>query len=279
MIVDDRPENLFAFEQLLKSNEIEIIKAQGGKAALNELMENDIDFVLLDVQMPDMDGFEVARLMRMEESTKDIPIIFITASYSEKDKILKGYEGGAVDFILKPIDNELLLAKVKNFCQLFKENRRELASMVLKLQKLNIELETTKDALLRSSMAKTEFINNMSHELRTPLNGIIGMNGLLLDAPLGKEYKEYVEMAQRSADKLHELVNNVLDFSKLEEGLLVIENSPFNLGSAVETVTRSFHSELQKKGISFSLSTQPEVPFRSLSTSGGPPEQYGRSVR
>jgi DNA-binding response OmpR family regulator len=122
LIVDDKPENLFALEQVLKKLGPEIIKASSGNEALALTLNHVFALILLDVRMPEMDGYEVAETLRGEEKTKDTPIIFLTASYTDDSQSLKGYDVGAVDYIVKPINPTILISKVRVFLEL---NRKE----------------------------------------------------------------------------------------------------------------------------------------------------------
>jgi diguanylate cyclase (GGDEF)-like protein len=123
LIVDDRPENLLVLESLLENMECNIIKATSGNQALGLLLEYDFALVLLDVQMPDMDGFETAELMRISSKTRFIPIIFVTAISKEQKCIFKGYEVGAVDYLFKPIEPIILQSKVRVFLDLYKQKK------------------------------------------------------------------------------------------------------------------------------------------------------------
>ncbi len=121
LLVDDRPENLLVLESILESPDMNLIKTTSGNEALGLILERDYALVLLDVQMPDMDGFETAELLRGPEKTKHIPIIFVTAISKDQEHIFKGYESGAVDFLFKPIEPEILRSKVRIFCELHKQ--------------------------------------------------------------------------------------------------------------------------------------------------------------
>ena len=119
LLVDDKPANLFALEKLLSKLDVELFKAQSGNEALKYTLDNDFALILLDGQMPGMDGYEVARFLRGEEKTCQIPIIFITAIDRNERFELKGYETGVVDFIFKPLNEEILISKVKVFLELY----------------------------------------------------------------------------------------------------------------------------------------------------------------
>lgn len=147
LLVDDRPENLIALESLLDDPERNLVKAQSGNEALQCVLEYDFALVLLDVQMPDMDGFETAELMRANSDTARVPIIFVTAINREQRHVFKGYESGAVDYITKPIEPLILQSKVRVFCDLYvqrkelEESREALAALNRELGEKNRQLE------------------------------------------------------------------------------------------------------------------------------------------
>jgi len=147
LIVDDRPENLLTLEHLLESPELNIVRATSGQQALGLLLDHDFALVLLDVQMPDMDGFETAELMRGNKRTRHIPIIFVTANHTEHKHIFRGYDSGAVDYLFKPLDPQMLLCKVRIFLEIHRQRAalqaktRELDARIAELHQLQAELE------------------------------------------------------------------------------------------------------------------------------------------
>lgn len=146
LVVDDRPENLLAMENLLESPDIVILRAESGADALSTLLLQDIALVLLDVQMPDMDGFEVAELMRSNARTKAIPIIFVTAISKEQEYVFKGYNSGAVDYLFKPISPNILISKVTVFCNLYRQ-RLLIERQKARIEKQNRELKKQLDEI------------------------------------------------------------------------------------------------------------------------------------
>ncbi len=162
LIVDDRPENLLVLESILEKIDLNIVKALSGNEALGLMLTEEFALVLLDVQMPDMDGFETAELMRSSEKTKFVPIIFVTAISKENSSIFKGYEVGAVDYLFKPIDPIILKSKVNVFIELYIQKKQiELQKKLLeakieeliKMQENNYFLEhiALEDALTKVS--------------------------------------------------------------------------------------------------------------------------------
>ena len=153
LIVDDKPENLLVLESLIDDPDVELVKASSGNEALAAMFDHDFALVLLDVHMPEMDGYEVAELMRSKKRTKNIPIIFVTAEYQEKTQIFKGYDAGAVDYLFKPLEPLILKGKIAVFLQLFaqkselKKKSEELDARLHELEELQQQLEETNEQL------------------------------------------------------------------------------------------------------------------------------------
>ncbi|MBN2010244.1 response regulator [candidate division KSB1 bacterium] len=259
LIVDDRMDNLFSLESILESLSVIIIKAMSGNEALAKLLEHDIAVVLLDVQMPEMDGFEVARLMRGSERTKRIPIIFVTAINKDSKHIFKGYESGAVDYLFKPIEPEILCSKVKVFVDLFNQ-QKTLEKQTNFLQKTVEKLEIAKQVAEDATRSKSEFLANMSHEIRTPMNGITGLTNILLDTPLSNDQRQYLGMIKNSAEQLLGILNDILDFSKIEAGQLHLEEIEFDLRETIESVSDIFVQRMEEKGLIFNVSLPLSLP-------------------
>ncbi|MDI6790399.1 MAG: response regulator, partial [Thermodesulfobacteriota bacterium] len=147
LLVDDRPENLVALEALLEDLDLNIVKATSGNDALGLVLEYDLALILLDVQMPDMDGFETAELMRGSEKTRHIPIIFVTAISKDMKYVFKGYESGAVDYLFKPLNPDILRSKVKIFLELHRQ-KKALEKSTLDLKQIVEELKKANHKIL-----------------------------------------------------------------------------------------------------------------------------------
>lgn len=190
LIVDDVPKNLQYLGSTLKNENYNFEFATNGIKALEWIKKKNFDLILLDIMMPEMDGFKACEEIRKNKNYKDVPIIFLTA-YTDQKNILKGFELGAQDYITKPFNTKELLARVKTHLEL-KASKEKLKSInqwleervkekTMQLNKSNEELKKANEALLSLEKAKAEFLNLMSHEIRTPLNGIIGPVQLLKD--------------------------------------------------------------------------------------------------
>lgn len=256
LCVDDRHENRVAIDAILESLNVRIVGAGSGEEALKRLLDEDFAVILLDVQMPGMNGFETAELIKSREKTRHVPIIFLTAISTEPQYMQQGYAAGAVDYLSKPFHPEVLRAKVAVFVELHqKEMRlRESERRTLELQHrttlleqdarqheeltaLNEQLrERTRD-LEQALTARNRFYASMSHELRTPINAIIGYNTLLLDRIYGELNDKQVHglnRVQKAARHLLELVNDVLDLSKIEAGKIELSLQPVSFPALLE---------------------------------------------
>lgn len=214
LLVDDKEANLVALKSALKKVNAELICALSAKEALKHLLEHEFALILLDVNMPEISGYELAAILRDEPSTKETPIIFISAI--DKDEVfeLKGYSSGAVDFIYKPINKVILVSKVQVFLELYYQK---------------VKLEFLKHEAEKSSASKAAFLANMSHEIRTPMNSVLGFTELLEETPLNDEQSEHVDHIKKSGKVLLSIINDILDFSKIESGKMTLEQYPVNI--------------------------------------------------
>jgi two-component system sensor histidine kinase/response regulator len=199
LAVDDTPENLVALRTLLKRPGLNLIEASSGREALEALLAMDIGLALLDVNMPEMDGFELAELMRGSARTQNVPIIFMTASLPDSARMFQGYEAGAVDFLFKPIHPYLLLGKVEVFARLHRQQ-----------QKLASQLEQIRQAQNTSDL----FLGVLGHDLRNPLSNIVA-NATLLEkrANDAVEAEKRARLIQRASFRMQRLIQQVLDFA------------------------------------------------------------------
>ncbi len=182
LIVDDKPRNLIALEALLEAPDRNIIQATSGNEALGLVLKYNFAVILLDVQMPGMDGFETAELIRNRDQSRHIPIIFVTAISKEQKHIFKGYEAGAVDYLFKPLDPKILETKVKIFIELYKHRKMlekttmELEQTVERLEKANRKIREQQEFVIEQERLKTllQMAGATAHELGQPLTVLLG---------------------------------------------------------------------------------------------------------
>lgn len=249
MLVDDKPRNLKALKKLLESPEFDIMAAVTGKDALAMALEHDFALAILDAQMTEMGGFETARLFNENSATKNIPIIFVTDSSQNQRKLIKAYEAGAVDFLFRPVNPEILKSKINVF---------------LSLHRQKADLEKANRELIKANQAKGEFLDRMTHEIKTPISGILGMTNMMQNASVPAEMKGFVETIRTSATNLKTIVNGILDFSRIDSGEVEIEQNRFNLSKTMKEVEFVLAIRANEKKLDYECSISPEVP-KSLS--------------
>ena len=210
LIVDDQAENLFALQKLLATLEVEVYQASSGNDALGLALEHEFAVAILDVQMPEMDGYELVELLRGNESTATLPIIFVSAVYSDEYHHRKGYDAGAVDFISKPFIPEILLSKIKIFVDLYQQ-RHQLQAVIGELNHANEQLQLSNKELQTLSYS-------VSHDLRAPLRAIDGYSRMLADA-IGPEISpdalRLMSVVSDNVREMNELLEGLLKFSRL----------------------------------------------------------------
>ncbi len=255
MLVDDRPENLKSLKQLLDRPDLDILTAQSGNEALGMMLDHDLALVLLDVQMPEMDGFEVAELMRRNTRTREIPVIFVTAINKERRHIFSGYDAGAVDYIFKPVDPFIIRSKVNVFLEI-KRNH-------LVRQRLVAELNQANNRLQEISDRKSDFLSAASHELRTPLTVIKEFTSLVLEevvGPLNDEQKSCLGSALRNCNRLADLVNDLLDLDSIESGYSHVKREKVDLALVTQHIQEDFAEKCQALGQKLKVDLDPGLP-------------------
>ena len=268
LIVDDRHENLIALEKLLTGlDNTVVIKAFSGNEALEKTLEHDFALALIDVQMPDMDGYETVKLMQNVEKTRFLPVIFISAIYSENQYLIEGIEAGAVDFITKPIIPRILLGKIRVFLELYEQKKileQEIEQRKIteeNLKRAEKELIIAKQKAEEADRLKSEFLANMSHEIRTPLNAIVGFSNLIADEDIETDKKlEYIRYINNSSNSLMQLISDILDLSKIETNQLDLKIGTVSVNELIDELAETFESELKQRAkgdINLRINTNP----------------------
>ncbi len=259
LIVDDNKNNLFTLRNLIEEyvDNINVLQAQSGMLALQILLEQQVDLIILDVQMPEMDGFETAKIIQSRQKAQHIPIVFLTAAYKAEEFRHKGFAIGAVDYLTKPIDSQLLINRVKSYMRFIDQDRRHKQELENKIQQRTAELiqakqqaEQTQKIAEDASQAKSKFLANMSHELRTPLNAIIGYSEMLQEESeeIGREdCTADLEKVQASGKHLLELVNDVLDLSKIEAGKMELCLEAIDISKFIKQLISTVQPLIVKK--------------------------------
>ncbi|RKX84400.1 MAG: hypothetical protein DRP58_07300 [Spirochaetes bacterium] len=260
LIVDDTPENIDILVDLLEDFEKQI--AINGVDALETAWEGDPpDLILLDIMMPEMDGYEVCERLRSNEKTKDIPVIFLTAK-TEKDDIVKGFEVGGQDYITKPFDARELMERVKTQLEL-KTQREILKNMNVileeKVQERTAQLKDSNDnldkankKLLTLDEAKNQFLMLISHEIRTPLNGIVGSAYFLKDMIEDPELLEFLDMLKESVDRLDKFSQTALEITQMQTMGDDIKRTAIDFNSIIKNIVKSNIENANNKQLTIS---------------------------
>lgn len=267
LIVDDLSENLLALSALIRQDDHTVFQASRGEDALNLLLEHEFALAILDVQMPGMNGFELAELMRGTEKTRHIPIIFVSAAGRESNYAFTGYETGAVDFLYKPLDVAAVRSKVRVFVELHRQ-RSETRRQVQALEKSRLaqevllqELQATQGELQASIRMRDDFMSMVAHELRTPLNT------LFLEAQLRKMQldrgradifdtaylQSMVARDKRQIEAMMRLIDDMMDASRIRSNQLSIRPGPVELSSLLTRVVDNLSNQALAAGCTITL--------------------------
>ena len=275
LIVDDIRANIIALKKTLELHNIDVDTAESGEEALKKILKIDYSLVIMDVQMPGLDGFEVVKILSGNKKTKDIPVIFLSAINIEKKYIFKGYETGAVDYITKPVDSDLLILKVKTFIKIYDQQNelkvtkdllsKEIAIRTEAQDNLEIKIaERTKELVLKNE--ELEFKNHelqqfswvVSHDLNEPIRKIQIFIGILKDLYLKDNPKatSYIDRTMKSAERMQTLISDLLAYSRLSSKV-VFEKTDLNF--VLQEVLSDFDYQIEKKNAIVTITDLPAI--------------------
>jgi signal transduction histidine kinase len=270
LVVDDTPANLVALGAVLDPLGLRIVEAHSGAEAIARASEEPFAVVLLDVQMPEMDGFEVARRLRETPTGVELPIIFITAIHRDETYARKGYASGAADYITKPFDPDVLRARVKAFVDLFRQRERLRLAQVGErtrerdeaLEKLAELLASERAARREAEMAnraKDEFLATVSHELRTPLSAILGWAVIARRKTTSPEVERALTTIERNARAQMRIIEDMLDVGRIVSGKLKLELAATDVADAIEGAVQAVRPTADANQIDLAVTIDPDV--------------------
>ncbi|MFY7837410.1 MAG: hybrid sensor histidine kinase/response regulator [Novosphingobium sp.] len=250
LLVDDLADNLVALTALLKRDGLDLHTARSGEEALELMLVHDYALALLDVQMPGMDGFELAEFMRSNERSRHIPIIFVTAGSTDVTKRFRGYEAGAVDFIQKPIEADVLRSKANVFFDLYDQRRQIIAQ--------RDELALLSQALQAADKQKNRFLAVLAHELRNPIAALNAGLNLLARRETSDAVRHIGGAMGRSLKHMARLVDDLLDIARIDQGKISLKAERLNLQDVATFAVETIQPAIDEAGHSLHLDLAPQ---------------------
>ncbi len=261
LLVDDLEENLLALEGLLRRDGLVLLKAHSGIEALEHLLKYDVALALIDIQMPAMDGFELAELMRGSERTRRVPIIFLTAGSTDRNRRFRGYETGAVDFLQKPLEPHILRSKADVFFELFRQRqevaaqRDELKAATEEITRLLHESRQYSQALKAADHRKDDFLAMLAHELRNPLAPVTNAVEILrMSGSSPAMVSQAREIISRQIAHMARLVDDLLDVARISRGKIQLRTEPCDLATIIRQTAEDYRPTLTDAGVQLNLS-------------------------
>ena len=261
LVVDDNPRNIQIVGNILVEQNYNIAYSTDGKRALELANNNDFDLILLDIMMPEMDGFEVCKHLRANEATIDVPVIFLTAK-TDEDSIVKGFKAGANDYVTKPFNSAELLARVKTQLELHSK-RKQLDSLNRNLESIvrerTAQLEIANEQLGRIEKSKSDFLSIIGHELRTPLNALVGLNSLMQTTALTEEQQDYLSSMEQTSNRLARFSEMALLITSLQSRSQRPEMFPLLVKVLFEMALDELQYRISEKNIQLFVSPASET--------------------
>ena len=275
LIVDDIRANIIALKKTLELHDIEVDTAESGEEALKKILKTSYCLIIMDVQMPGLDGFEVVKILSGNKRTKDIPVIFLSALNIEKKYIFKGYETGAVEYITKPVDSDLLILKVKTFIKIYEQQNelkgmKDLLSKEIKIRKEaqdNLEIkiaERTRELVLKNEELELrnhelqQFSWVVSHDLNEPIRKIQIFIKIIKELYLTADEKaiDYVDRTIKSAERMQTLITDLLAYSRLSSQ---VKPETTDLNEVLQEVLSDFDYMIERKNATIKTSELPTI--------------------
>jgi CheY-like chemotaxis protein len=250
LLVDDEPRNLDVLEAILQSPGYRLLRAGDAEQALRLLIEHEVAAIVLDIRMPDMSGIELARLIKSTQRFRGTPIVFLTAQMLDDDRVVAGYDAGAVDFLTKPFDPRVLRHKIAVFAELYRKTR-ELAEVNEKLEERvrerTIELERSESALRAAAKQKDEFLAILAHELRNPLVPLRAGLDFLLRRENQPPLSRTLGTMNRQLHHMVRLIDDLLDVSRITRGALELKRERAELGGLVAATVEAMRPTFERR--------------------------------
>ncbi|HEY8781458.1 MAG TPA: response regulator [Mucilaginibacter sp.] len=266
LLVDDNADNFIALESSLEQDGLSIFTTTFPKKVIQICIDNDISIALIDVHMPEMDGFELLDLLKKNPLTEHILVVLITAYAVGSENVVKGLNIGAVDYLFKPLDPSIAKAKVNALITLV-NYQREINKKNRELKNYQEELLKAIEQIEKSKIIKENFLANMSHEIRTPLNAIIGLTSLLVETILTDEQQEMVELMEYSSRSLLGIVNDILESAQIDAGKIVIKRAKTNIINLIQAVCDLNMPMANEKGLKLVFEFGADVPTMIMADS------------
>jgi len=259
LIVDDDEQHVEMLCECIEDYVTSIITAKNGVEAIAKAKEEVPDIILMDVMMPEMNGFDACKAIKADSKTAHIPVIFITA-LNDLESILRAFDSGGVDYVSKPFHTKEIVSRLMNHIKM-QYQQRQLMDLAIELKSARESAEAARIVAEKANQAKTDFLCNVSHELMTPMNLIMNMTHFALDSGLNSQQAEYLEKIQRSSELLKELIDDILEYSSFESGNVSSTQEIFHLKDVLMTVYNKLSFRLKEGSqVQLIFSEDPLIP-------------------